>query len=275
MKNLAKLVEMKQSKEKISMITAYDFPSAKQAQEANIDMILVGDSLGMTVLGYETTTQVTLEDMIHHGKAVRRGADDTFVVVDLPIGAVGVSDEYDLKNAITLYQQTNANALKAEGAHLVDFIKKSTQIGIPIVAHLGLMPQSVGVMGYRLQGGTKDAAEQLIQEAHAVQEAGAVALVLEAIPSDLAGLISNQLDIPVIGIGAGKDTDGQVLVYHDMLNYGVDRYAKFVKQFADLSVGIEGIKQYNEEVKAGIFPAEEHTYKKKILDEVNNNDTSN
>lgn len=275
MKNLAKLVEMKQSKEKISMITAYDFPSAKQAQEANIDMILVGDSLGMTVLGYETTTQVTLEDMIHHGKAVRRGADDTFVVVDLPIGAVGVSDEHDLKNAITLYQQTNANALKAEGAHLVDFIKKSTQIGIPIVAHLGLMPQSVGVMGYRLQGGTKDAAEQLIQEAHAVQEAGAVALVLEAIPSDLAGLISNQLDIPVIGIGAGKDTDGQVLVYHDMLNYGVDRYAKFVKQFADLSVGIEGIKQYNDEVKAGIFPAEEHTYKKKIIDEVNNNDTSN
>ncbi|MFC0138217.1 3-methyl-2-oxobutanoate hydroxymethyltransferase [Staphylococcus petrasii] len=275
MKNLAKLVEMKQNKTKISMITAYDYPSAKQAQEACVDMILVGDSLGMTVLGYETTTQVTLNDMIHHGKAVRRGADDTFVVVDLPIGAVGVSDEHDLKNAITLYQETNANALKAEGAHLVSFIKKSTQIGIPIVAHLGLMPQSVGVMGYRLQGGTKDAAEQLIQEAQAVQEAGAVALVLEAIPSDLAGLISQQLDIPVIGIGAGKDTDGQVLVYHDMLNYGVDRYAKFVKQFADFSVGVEGIKQYDEEVKAGLFPAEEHTYKKKILDEVNSDDTSN
>ncbi|BGE81184.1 3-methyl-2-oxobutanoate hydroxymethyltransferase [Staphylococcus petrasii] len=275
MKNLAKLVEMKQNKTKISMITAYDYPSAKQAQEACVDMILVGDSLGMTVLGYETTTQVTLNDMIHHGKAVRRGADDTFVVVDLPIGAVGVSDEHDLKNAITLYQETNANALKAEGAHLVSFIKKSTQIGIPIVAHLGLMPQSVGVMGYRLHGGTKDAAEQLIQEAQAVQEAGAVALVLEAIPSDLAGLISQQLDIPVIGIGAGKDTDGQVLVYHDMLNYGVDRYAKFVKQFADFSVGVEGIKQYDEEVKAGLFPAEEHTYKKKILDEVNSDDTSN
>lgn len=272
MKNLAKLVEMKQDKTKISMITAYDFPSAKQAQDANIDMILVGDSLGMTVLGYETTTQVTLEDMIHHGKAVRRGADNTFVVVDLPIGAVGVSDEHDLKNAITLYQETNANALKAEGAHLVNFIKKSTQIGIPIVAHLGLMPQSVGVMGYRLQGSTKDAAKQLIQEAHAVQEAGAVALVLEAIPSDLAGLISEQLDIPVIGIGAGKDTDGQVLVYHDMLNYGVDRYAKFVKQFGDFSVGIDAIKHYDKEVKSGTFPAEAHTYKKKILNEVNNND---
>lgn len=275
MKNLSKLMEMKQNGTKISMVTAYDYPSAKQAQQANIDMILVGDSLGMTVLGYDTTTQVTLDDMIHHGKAVRRGADDTFIVVDLPIGAVGVSAEHDLNHAITLYQQTNANALKAEGAHLTDFIKKSTQIGIPIVAHLGLMPQSVGVMGYKLQGGTKDAAEQLIRDAHAVQEAGAVALVLEAIPSDLAGLISKQLDIPVIGIGAGKDTDGQVLVYHDMLNYGVERYAKFVKQFADLSVGIDGIKQYDKEVKAGEFPTEAHTYKKKVLDEVNKNDTSN
>lgn len=275
MKNLSKLLEMKQNGTKISMVTAYDYPSAKQAQQANIDMILVGDSLGMTVLGYDTTTQVTLDDMIHHGKAVRRGADDTFIVVDLPIGAVGVSAEHDLNHAITLYQQTNANALKAEGAHLTDFIKKSTQIGIPIVAHLGLMPQSVGVMGYKLQGGTKDAAEQLIRDAHAVQEAGAVALVLEAIPSDLAGLISKQLEIPVIGIGAGKDTDGQVLVYHDMLNYGVDRYAKFVKQFADLSVGINGIKQYDKEVKAGEFPAEAHTYKKKVLDEVNKDDTSN
>ncbi|SUM67642.1 3-methyl-2-oxobutanoate hydroxymethyltransferase [Staphylococcus hominis] len=275
MKNLSKLMEMKQNGTKISMVTAYDYPSAKQAQQANIDMILVGDSLGMTVLGYDTTTQVTLDDMIHHGKAVRRGADDTFIVVDLPIGAVGVSAEHDLNHAITLYQQTNANALKAEGAHLTDFIKKSTQMGIPIVAHLGLMPQSVGVMGYKLQGGTKDAAEQLIRDAHAIQEAGAVALVLEAIPSDLAGLISKQLDIPVIGIGAGKDTDGQVLVYHDMLNYGVERYAKFVKQFADLSVGIDGMKQYDKEVKAGVFPAEAHTYKKKVLDEVNKNDTSN
>ncbi len=275
MKSLSKLMEMKQNGTKISMVTAYDYPSAKQAQQANIDMILVGDSLGMTVLGYDTTTQVTLDDMIHHGKAVRRGADDTFIVVDLPIGAVGVSAEHDLNHAITLYQQTNANALKAEGAYLTDFIKKSTQMGIPIVAHLGLMPQSVGVMGYKLQGGTKDAAEQLIRDAHAVQEAGAVALVLEAIPSDLAGLISKQLDIPVIGIGAGKDTDGQVLVYHDMLNYGVERYAKFVKQFADLSVGIDGMKQYDKEVKAGEFPAEAHTYKKKVLDEVNKNDTSN
>ena len=151
------------------MVTAYDFPSAKQAQQADIDMILVGDSLGMTVLGYESTVQVTIDDMIHHGKAVRRGASDTFVVVDMPIGAVGISDELDLKNALTLYQQTEANAIKAEGAHLTAFIRKATQIGIPVVAHLGLTPQSVGVMGYKLQGSTKEAALQLIEDAHHVE----------------------------------------------------------------------------------------------------------
>lgn len=272
MKTIAQLVEMKEQSNKISMVTAYDFPSAKQAQQADIDMILVGDSLGMTVLGYESTVQVTIEDMIHHGKAVRRGAPDTFVVVDMPIGAVGISDELDLKNALTLYQQTEANAIKVEGAHLTSFIRKATQIGIPVVAHLGLTPQSVGVMGYKLQGSTKEAALQLIKDAHHVEEAGAIALVLEAIPSDLAQEISQQLSIPVIGIGAGKDTDGQVLVYHDMLNYGVDRHAKFVKQYSDFSIGINGLKQYNEEVKSGAFPSEAHTYKKKIMSEVNKND---
>lgn len=135
MKTIAQLVEMKAQSNKISMVTAYDFPSAKQAQQADIDMILVGDSLGMTVLGYESTVQVTIDDMTHHGKAVRRGAPDTFVVVDMPIGAVGISDELDLKNALTLYQQTEANAIKAEGAHLTSFIRKATQIGIPVVAH--------------------------------------------------------------------------------------------------------------------------------------------
>ena len=137
-------------------------------------------------------------------------------------------------------------------------------MGIPIVSHLGLTPQSVGVMGYKLQGGTKEAAIQLIEDAKAMEEAGAVLLVLEAIPSDLAQVITEKLTIPVIGIGAGKDTDGQVLVYHDMLNYGVDRQAKFVKQFADFSIGIEGLKQYNDEVKNGTFPSEQHTYKKRL-----------
>ena len=161
MKTLSQLIKMKDEQTKISMVTAYDFPSAKQAEQARIDMILVGDSLGMTVLGYESTVQVTVEDMIHHGKAVRRGAPNTFVVVDMPIGTVGVCDEDDLKYALRLYQATQANALKVEGAHLVSFIQKATRMGIPIVSHLGLTPQSVGVMGYKLQGGTKEAAIQL------------------------------------------------------------------------------------------------------------------
>ena len=259
MKTLNHLNKMKASQQKISMVTAYDYPSAKQAQQAEIDMILVGDSLGMTVLGYDSTVQVTLNDMIHHGKAVKRGASDTFIVVDMPIGTVGLSDEEDLKNALKLYQNTNANAVKVEGAHLTSFIQKATKMGIPVVSHLGLTPQSVGVMGYKLQGDTKTAAMQLIKDA-------------KAIPSDLAREISQQLTIPVIGIGAGKDTDGQVLVYHDMLNYGVDRHAKFVKQFADFSSGIDGLRQYNEEVKAGTFPSENHTYKKRIMDEVEQHD---
>ncbi|MBS3509798.1 3-methyl-2-oxobutanoate hydroxymethyltransferase, partial [Staphylococcus aureus] len=170
------------------------------------------------------------------------------------------------------YQETNANAIKAEGAHITPFIEKATAIGIPVVAHLGLTPQSVGVMGYKLQGATKEAAEQLILDAKNVEQAGAVALVLEAIPNDLAEEISKHLTIPVIGIGAGKGTDGQVLVYHDMLNYGVEHKAKFVKQFADFSVGVDGLKQYDQEVKSGAFPSEEYTYKKKIMNEVNNND---
>ena len=272
MKTVSQLIDMKQKQTKISMVTAYDFPSAKQAEQARIDMILVGDSLGMTVLGYESTVQVTVEDMIHHGKAVRRGAPNTFVVVDMPIGTVGVCDEDDLKYALKLYQATQANALKVEGAHLVSFIQKATRMGIPIVSHLGLTPQSVGVMGYKLQGGTKEAAVQLIEDAKAMQEAGAVLLVLEAIPSDLAQVISQQLTIPVIGIGAGKETDGQVLVYHDLLNYGIDRQAKFVKQYADFSVGVDGLKQYDNEVKSGKFPSEAHTYKKKIMSEVDIND---
>ncbi|MBI5975027.1 3-methyl-2-oxobutanoate hydroxymethyltransferase [Staphylococcus canis] len=268
MKTLSNIQQMKQDGEKISMVTAYDYPSAKQVEQANIDMILVGDSLGMTVLGYESTVDVTLEDMIHHSRAVRRGAPDTFVVVDMPFGTVGVDPTTDIQNAIQLYQTSRGNALKVEGAHLTQFIAQATAMGIPIVSHLGLTPQSVGVMGYKLQGATKEAATQLIEDAKAAERAGAVALVVEAIPSDLARAISSQLTIPVIGIGAGKDTDGQVLVYHDMLNYGVDRHAKFVKQYEDFSVGVAALEQYHSEVKRGAFPSEAYTYKKQIMSEV-------
>lgn len=263
------LYKMKQNGEKITMLTAYDYPSARQVEKAGIDTILVGDSLGMTVLGYETTVQVTLDDMIHHGRAVRRGAPNTFVIVDMPIGSVGISVEQDLNNALTLYQTTNANAIKAEGAHLSEFVARCTQIGIPVVAHLGLTPQSVGVMGYSVQAKTKDAAAQLIEDCKAMEAAGAIMIVLEVIPSDLAKTISQTLNIPIIGIGAGNGTDGQVLVYHDILQYEQDHRAKFVKVYGDFSTGVDAIKQFNEEVKSGVFPSEEYTYKAKIMDKLN------
>lgn len=267
MKTLNQLLAMKQDNVKISMVTAYDYPSAKQAEAAQIDTILVGDSLGMTVLGYESTVQVTVADMIHHTKAVRRGAPDTFVIVDVPFGAVGVSEAQDIQSAIKLYRETDANAIKAEGAHLTTFIKNCSNIGIPVVSHLGLTPQSVGIMGYKMQANTKEAAQQLINDSLEVQHAGAVMIVLEAVPSDLAKVIAEKVDIPVIGIGAGNGTDGQVLVYHDILNYGVEHKAKFVKRYGDFSSGVDALNQYNREVKAGQFPDAEHTYKKQILSE--------
>ena len=269
LKTLSQLQQMKRDKEKITMVTAYDYPSAKQVETAEIDIILVGDSLGMTVLGYESTVDVTLEDMLHHSRAVRRGAPNTFVVVDMPFGSVGIDAATDIRHAVRLYQQSHGNALKVEGAHLTPFIQQATQMGIPIVSHLGLTPQSVGILGYKMQGATKAAATQLIEDAKAVEQAGAVALVLEAIPSDLAKVITEQLSIPVIGIGAGKDTDGQVLVYHDMLNYGVDRHAKFVKQYGDFSTGIDALKYYHQEVKAGDFPSDAYMYQKQIMGEFN------
>ncbi|ATD30477.1 3-methyl-2-oxobutanoate hydroxymethyltransferase [Macrococcoides bohemicum] len=269
MRTTQDLYKMKQNGEKITMLTAYDYPSARQVEKAGIDTILVGDSLGMTVLGYDTTVQVTLDDMIHHGRAVRRGAPNTFVIVDMPIGSVGISMEQDLNNALTLYQTTNANAIKAEGAHLTDFVARCKQIGIPVVAHLGLTPQSVGVMGYSVQAKTKDAATQLIEDCKAMEAAGAIMIVLEVIPSDLAETISQSVNIPIIGIGAGNGTDGQVLVYHDVLQYEQEHRAKFVKVYGDFSRGVDAIQQFNEEVKSGVFPSEEYTYKAKIMDELN------
>lgn len=268
MKTIKELLTMKEQNEKISMITAYDYPSAKQAEQADIDTILVGDSLGMVVLGYESTVEVTMEDMIHHTKAVRRGAPNTFVIVDVPFGAVGIDEATDIKNAILLYQSTKANAIKIEGAH-TELIARCSKIGIPVVSHLGLTPQSVGITGYKLQASSKEEAQQLIADVKAVEAAGAVMVVLEAIPSDLAKVISDELTIPVIGIGAGKGTDGQVLVYHDLLNYGSEHVAKFVKQYGDFSNGVEALKAYNKEVKSGAFPSEAHTYKKKVMGEDN------
>lgn len=264
MKTKFDFIKMKEINDKITMVTAYDYPSAKLSEAANIDMILVGDSLGMVVLGYDSTVKVTLDDMIHHGKAVRRGAKNTFVVVDLPFMSYHISLEETLTNAKRVFQETGAQALKVEGGSrtILTVIEKLTEAGIPVVAHIGLTPQSVNVLGgFKVQGKDQANADRLIKEAHAVEQAGAISCVLEGIPSQLASVISKQLTIPTIGIGASVDCDGQVLVYHDLLLYGVDRLPRFVKTYADLNqTTVEAIKSYVDDVKQGNFPGDEHTY---------------
>lgn len=263
MKFAADFWKMKENGEKISMLTAYDYPSAKLAEQAGVDMILVGDSLGMVVLGYDSTVPVTMEDMIHHTKAVRRGAPHTFIVADMPFMSYHVSMDETLKNAARLLQESGADAVKLEGAgDVLTKIKALTDAGIPVVAHLGLTPQSVGVLGgYKVQGKTKEAALQLLDDSIKCQEAGAIALVLECVPYQVGEEITSKLAIPTIGIGAGNRTDGQVLVYHDVLLYGVGRVPKFVKTYADLNTTIgNALSEHIEEVKSGAFPSESHSF---------------
>lgn len=256
--------KMRQADEKITMMTAYDYPSAAQAETAGTDTILVGDSLGNVVLGYDSTTQVTIDDMVHHGKAVRRGAPETFVVVDMPFMSYHVSVEEGIKNATYIFQQTDAQALKLEGAskETVSITNRLTQGGIPVVGHLGLTPQTVNVMGgYRVQGNNETAGQKLLDDAKRLEEAGISLLVLECVPKELAAVITEALTIPTIGIGAGVDCSGQVLVYHDLLQYGSHRLPKFVKSYADFNhAGVEGLKSYVTEVKQKEFPQDSHAY---------------
>lgn len=263
MKTTASFLSMKNDGEKIVMLTAYDYPTGKFAEEAGVDVILVGDSLGMVVLGYESTVPVTVGDMIHHAKATRRGAKDTFIVVDMPFGSYHGSFDRTMQEAVRMYQETGANALKLEGAgEVIHIIDSLTDAGIPIVAHLGLLPQHAGVIGgYRVQGKTAEAAEQLLKDAQAVEKAGACMVVLECVPYQLAEQVSKALTIPVIGIGAGAETDGQVLVFHDMVQFGSHHIPKFVKRFSDAGEMVQrGVEAYVAEVKAGTFPAEEHRF---------------
>jgi 3-methyl-2-oxobutanoate hydroxymethyltransferase len=263
MKTTKDFMLMKEQEEAIVMVTAYDYPSAKLAEQAGVDMILVGDSLGMVVLGYESTIPVTVADMIHHTKAVRRGAPNTFIVTDMPFMSYHVSQEETMKNARLIVQDGGAHAVKVEGAdEVLDTIRLLTHAGIPVVAHLGLTPQSVGVLGgYHVQGKDAESARKLVEDAKKCQQAGAVALVLECVPKQLAEVISMQLCIPTIGIGAGNKTDGQVLVYHDIITYGVGRVPKFVKQYASVQDEIvQGISQYAEEVKTRQFPDDAHSF---------------
>lgn len=263
MKQTTDFMKMKENNEKIVMLTAYDYPSAKQAEQGGVDVILVGDSLGMVVLGYDSTIPVTIEDMIHHTKAVKRGAKDTFIVADLPFLTYHLSIRDTLINAGRLMQEAGAHAVKLEGAdEVIEKITALTRAGIPVCGHLGLTPQSVGVLGgYKVQGKDAHAARKLMEDAKKVEQAGAFALVLECVPKQLAEEVARTVAIPVIGIGAGMDVDGQVLVYHDILGYGVERVPKFVKQYHSVNpFMIESIQAYVSDVKKEQFPEDKHSF---------------
>ena len=248
---------MKQNGEKISMLTCYDYSTAKLMEASGINMILVGDSLGNTMLGYKDTLSVTMEDMIHHGAAVVRGVENTFVVMDMPFMSYQPSVYDAVVNAGRLIKETGANAVKLEGgAAVTEHIKAITDAGIPVVAHIGMTPQSVNAFGgFKVQGKSEEAAAQILQDAYDVQEAGAFAVVMECVPSKLAALISEKLMIPTIGIGAGEGCDGQVLVWQDMLGLFTDYVPKFVKHFANVGeTMVQAFRDYDREVKEGVFP---------------------
>ena len=270
MKNtVATFQEMKQKGEKITMLTADDYSTAKLMDECGINAILIGDSLGMVMMGYEDTLSVTMEDMIHHTACVARGAKNALIVGDMPFMSYQVSVEDAVRNAGRLMKEGRANCVKLEGgATVCAQIKAITDASIPVMAHLGLTPQSINAYGgFKVQGKSEEAAQKLLDDALKIQEAGAFAVVLECVPAKLAELISKKLTIPTIGIGAGAGCDGQVLVYQDALAIYGDFTPKFVKKFADVgSLMREGITSYIEETKQGTFPAPEHTFK--IDDEV-------
>ncbi len=248
----------------LSMLTAYDYHTAYTIDEAGIDMILVGDSLGNVMLGYENTLAVTVEDMIHHGKAVCRGAKNTFVVVDMPFMSYQTSVSDAVRNAGRIMKETNCQAVKLEGgAVYADRIKAIVEAGIPVVAHIGLTPQSVNMLGgYKVQGKTVEAAQHLIDDAKAVAEAGAFAITLECVPAALAQKVTESVPALTIGIGAGNGCDGQVLVYQDMLGYTDGFTPKFVKKYANLhEVMLEAFKQYKAECENRTFPTPSHTFK--------------
>ena len=256
--------QAKENGEKLTMLTAYDYSTAKLIDEAGVNSILVGDSLGNVILGYEDTISVTMEDMIHHGAAVARGAKNALVVIDMPFMSYQTSVYDALVNAGRLMKEGRGDAVKLEGGvEVCPQIKAIVDAGIPVCAHIGLTPQSINAFGgFKVQGKSEAAAKKLLEDAKAVEEAGAFAVVIEGVPAKIAALITEQLHIPTIGIGAGKDCDGQVLVYQDMLGMFSDFTPKFVKRYANIGeVMKEAFQNYIKEVQDGIFPAEENTYK--------------
>lgn len=265
MKNtVATFKEAKQKGKKLSMLTAYDYTTAKLIDESGVNSILIGDSLGMVVLGYEDTISVTMEDIIHHSSAVARGAKNALVIADMPFMSYQTSVYDAVKNAGRLMKEGHVGAVKLEGGvEFAEHIAAITKASIPVCAHIGLTPQSVNAFGgFKVQGKTEEAARKLVEDAKAIENAGAFAVVVECVPAKLTKLITDMISIPVIGIGAGPDCDGQVLVYQDMLAMYSDLKPKFVKQYGQIGEAMrECFKTYHEEVTKGQFPTEEHTFK--------------
>lgn len=260
---VSSFVKAKKDNEKISMLTAYDYSTAKLIDEAGIETILVGDSLGMVMLGYENTLQVTLEDMIHHCRAVSRGVKRALIIGDMPFLSYHISVEDSVRNAGRLIQEGNAHAVKLEGGiEVIDKIKAIVKAQIPVLGHLGLTPQSVNMYGgFKVQGKSEEQAKKIIEDALLLQEAGVFGIVLECVPDELAKIITEKLDIPTIGIGAGKYCDGQVLVIQDTLGMYTDFTPKFVKKYSNLNEVItKATKDYINDVKIGDFPSKEHTF---------------
>jgi 3-methyl-2-oxobutanoate hydroxymethyltransferase len=257
------LREMKRRGEKIAVLTAYDYLFARLVDGAGVDVVLVGDSLGQVVLGLDSTLPVTLDDMIHHARAVRRGVDRALLVVDLPFLTYQVNREDALRNAGRVLQETCASAVKLEGGSpaIAETVRTLVEAGIPVMGHLGFTPQSVNVIGVKVQGRDDDGRERLLAEAKRLEEAGAFAIVLELMPGPLAEEISRSVDVPTIGIGAGAGCDGQVLVLHDMLGLNAGFQPKFLRRFAEVgALAAEGVGSFVQAVKGGEYPAAEHTF---------------
>ena len=254
---------MKKDGKKISMITAYSFPQAQCVDEAGIDIILVGDSLGMVELGYRDTVPVTMDEMLGHTRAVMRGVKRAHVVGDLPFMSYNISQEQAITNAGILYKDGGADSVKLEGGQeMADTVRAIVKAGIPVFGHIGLTPQTAGILGgFKVQGKSLDQARKVVDDAIALEEAGAFAIVLEAIPRQLAALITERLSIPTIGIGGGQDCDGQVLVLHDMVGLFKRFTPKFVKVYADIyTAQVDAVKRYVQDVQGKKFPAEEHSF---------------
>jgi len=258
------LLDMKSRGEKITALTAYDFPTAKIVDDAGVDVILVGDSLGMVVLGYDNTIPVTMEDMIHHTKAVARGCRRALIVGDMPYFSYHVSEDESIHNASRFLKEAGAHAVKIEGASRarLNLVRALIEAEIPVMGHIGLTPQSILHLGqFKVRGKDIEEAKRIMKEAQNLERAGVFALILECVPLELARIITDKLDIPTIGIGAGPECDGQILVFHDLVGYLDSYMPKFVKKYANLYESLtRSVRTYSDEVKAGSFPDDTFSY---------------